>query len=475
MTPARVWLVGTGPGQPGLLARQAAAVIADADVIRHIEECDAGILRLAPQNADIAPFAGADEVVKLAQAGKQVVVLYPGDPYAFGSGALLAEHLAHLRVDFEVIPGILLETAAAALSGVPLTVEGRTASIMLGVGSGDSVAVRLAPGWWESGVQALLEAGHSPDAQAVIIARPGGSDQRRVLAPLKEVVEVAKKAGLDGQAVLVLGPGVAFDDRLDTSSRRSLHGRRVLITRARHEVEPLRKELSRLGATVLEAPTIEIRALPVGARFRTAVDRLAMTDLVLFTTANAVATFFTQLYSTGHDARQLHNSRVCAVGAETARALELRGIKPDLFADDYSAESLSQVLQDSGLGRASVLVPRAEGARDALMGLLVRGGFKVELLPVYRAVRPVGCLRQIMGLVSDGGIDVVTFTSSITAINFVSAFPAGDLPAGLEQTLVACMGPVTADTVRRLGLRVDIVAREYTTLGLAAAVGEALG
>ncbi|HVB76725.1 MAG TPA: uroporphyrinogen-III synthase [Candidatus Nitrosotalea sp.] len=472
---ARVWLVGTGPGQAQLLTRQAAAVIAEAEVLRHVEDCDPGILRLAARGADVGAYRGVEEILGLAELGRRVAVLYPGDPYIFGSGATLADRLARAGHDFDAIPGLLMETAAATIGGVPLSVEGRSASVMLGIGRGDSGAVRLAPGWWESGVRAVLDSGRSPQSPAAIITHPGESGQRRVTAALGNVVEAARRAGLEGQAVLLLGPGVELGDRLDTGARRPLHGRRVLITRARHEAGPLGKELSGLGASVLEAPTIEIRALPVGARFKAAVERLPLTRLLVFTTANAVTAFFEQLGSLDRDARHLHQCRVCAIGSETARALESRGVRPDMVADDYSAESLSRVLQGEELEGARVLVPRAEGARDALMGLLVRRGFRVDQLPVYRAVRPAGCRQQIMAHIDAGGIDVVTFTSSATAINFVSAFTNGELPTRLRETLVACMGPVTADTLSRIGMRVDIVAREFTIHGLAAAIAEALG
>ena len=472
--PGRVWLVGAGPGQPSLLTQRAAEVIGEAQVVRHVAECDAAILRLAKTSADVGPYRDAEEVVQLATEGCRVAVLYPGDPYAFGDGAALAQCLERAGQDFDVVPGVLLETAAPALSGVPLTLEGRSASILLGIGRGDSVVVRLPPGWWESGIQALVDAGHDPESPAALITHPGLIAQRRVNGRLDEVAEVARRSGMDGEAVLVLGAGVRLGDRLDTGARRPLHGRRILVTRARHQVTELRRELSLLGATVLEAPTIEIRPLPRGQRFKTAVERLAATKLVVFTTANAVDVFFEGLYTFGRDARHLHGCRVCAIGQETARAVEARGIRPELVAGEYSAKSLDEALAGWDLERARVLVPRAEGTRDALRALLARRGAIVDLLPVYRTVRPAGCRETILGLAASGGLHAVTFTSSSTAINFVSAFPGDEITEVLDGTRVACMGPVTADTVRRLGVRVDIVASEYTTRGLASAIVEAL-
>jgi len=471
---SRVRLVGVGPGHPGLATVQAVEAVKEADVIRNCDGCGAGLLHLAPPNADIAPLESIDEVIRLSRSGRKVTVLFPGNPYAFSNGSEMADRLHRAGIDFEAVPGLIVELAAPVMSGIPLTIEGRSASIGFGlVTGGETVVLRLASGWWESGISALLQNGRSPETPAALILNPGLPGQHRVSAALGELARKAATYGLRGDALLVLGPGVAMADRLDTLSKRPLHGHRILITRARHQVDPFRRELVDLGAAVVEIPTIEIRRLPADDRVKNAIQNLDRTALVIFASANAVDIFFQMLLTAGADARALHNSKLCAIGQETAEALVARGLRPELVTSEYTAEGLANALEGWELNRLRVLVPRAEVARDALPSLLANRGAQVEILPVYRAVCPADAGPALMRLFEGEGVDVITFTASSTVSNFVRAFPEDRLPAVLGDAEIACMGPVTADTARKLGLPVSIVAREYTTHGLVQAIAEA--
>jgi uroporphyrinogen III methyltransferase/synthase len=473
---AAVKLVGIGPGIASQVTVQAIDAIKEADVVRHPEGCEPVLLSFARPGADVQVMRSNQEVVELAAEGRRVAVLFPGDPYAFSNGTQLADILLRSSLDFEVVPGLLLETAAPVMSGIPLTVSGKTASVALGRPRPDiaeTLVMRLQPGFWDAGVKTALDAGRSPDEPAAIIVNPGHSGQERLAAPLAEMSRIAASKGLAGDALLVLGPGVELADRLDTLSRRPLHGRTVLITRARHQVEPFRRQLIELGARTLEIPTIEIRRLPGDDAVREAIATLPETRLVIFTSANAVAIFFDLLFEQGGDARKLSHSKVCAIGPETARALEDHGIRADLIAGEYTADELGAALEGWDLKGARVLVPRAKIARDALPALLSQRGANVAVLPVYETVCPEGAVEALHRLFQRGGVDAVSFTSSSTVYNFVKAFSSG-LPDALDSCLVACIGPVTADTARQLGMRVDIIAREYTTRGLALAIAEAL-
>src|SRR5258705_55698 len=344
---SRVRLVGIGPGHPGLATVQAVEAIKDAEIIRCCDGCGAALLHLASARADIGPLESAEEIVRLARTGRKVAVLFPGNPYAFSNGSDIAAKLERAEIDFEAVPGLIVELAAPVMSGIPLTIEGRSASIGLGLVKGrETVVLRLASGWWESGISKLLADGRKADTPAALIVNPGQPGQHRVTAPLGELARKAATYGLRGDALLVLGPGVDMAERLDTLSRRPLHGRRVLITRARHQVDGFRRELVDLGA-------------------------------------------------------------------------------------------------------------------------------EVEILPVYRAVCPPDAGPALLRLFDGEGVDVITFTSSSTVYNFVRAFPEDRLPAILGDAEIACMGPVTADSARKLGLGVSIVAREYTTHGLVQAIAEA--
>ena len=466
--------MGVGPGHPGLATVQAVEAIREADVIRHSDGCGAGLLHFAGPGADIGPLDSTEEVVRLARLGRKVTVLFPGNPYAFSNGSQVAERLQRAGVDFEAVPGLILELAAPVMSGIPLTIEGRSASIGFGLVKGaETVVLRLASGWWESGISALLADGRKSDTPAALILNPGQPGQHRVGAPLGELARKAATYGLRGDALLVVGPGVEMAEQLDTLAKRPLHGRRVLITRARHQVEGFRRELVDLGAAVVEIPTLEVRPMPMDDRVRKAIASLGRTALVIFASANAVDIFYKMLVETGSDSRALHVSKLCAIGQETAEMLEKHGLRPELVTSEYTAEGLAKALEGWEMEGIRVLVPRAEVARDALPSLLAMRGAEVEILPVYQSVCPAEAGPALLRLFGAEGVDVVTFTSSSTVANFVRAFPEDRLPAVLGDAEIACMGPVTADTARKLGLRVDIVAREYTTHGLVQAIVEA--
>jgi len=194
---------------------------------------------------------------------------------------------------------------------------------------------------------------------------------------------------------------------------------------------------------------------------------------VIFASANAVDIFFQMLFATHADARVFHSSKICAIGQETAESLERHGLRPELVTSEYTAEGLAKALEGWEMRGMRVLVPRADVARDALPSLLANRGAEVEILPVYKSLCPPAAAPSLLHLFTHEGVDVITFTSSSTVANFVRAFPEDRLPAILGDAEIACMGPVTADTARKLGLSVSIVAREYTTHGLVQAIAEA--
>ena len=459
----RVHLVGIGPGSPGLITVRAAEAIRAADVIRHPAGVDVAILALARPGAVIGPAKGWDEVVQLAKHDHRVAVLFRGDPFAFGDGSGLAEVLHAEGIEFEVVPGVLVEAAGAAISGISPDQLGKPG------GTGDTSAFRVAAGEVKARVAALLAEGHPPDLAAAVILNPGAPGQRTVLAPLRHLAGAASEH-LEGELVIVVGPGVERASRLDSLAGRPLHGRRVLVTRARHQAEEFHRHLSELGAWVIDVPTIEVRPLRVDAAVRDAIGRLDDTQLVVFASANAVEIFFDMLFELRRDARALRNSRLCAIGPETARTLEAHGLRPELVSGEYTAEGLAETLGNWDLTNARILVPRARQNRDALPAILAKRGAEVEILPVYELACPPGASVALHALFEDDPVDAVTFTSTATVVNFAGSFAGDELGTLLAKTRVACMGPVTADTARRLGMRVDIIAGEYTTRGLAQAV-----
>jgi uroporphyrinogen III methyltransferase/synthase len=459
----RVHLVGIGPGSPGLVTMRAAEAIRGADVIRHPAGVDVAILALARPGAVTDRFKGADEIVQLSRHDHRVAVLFRGDPFTFSDGGELAATLQAEGIEFEVVPGVLIEAAGPAISGITPDLLGKPGS------NGETAAFRISAGEVRARVADLLAAGHPPDGKAALIVNPGAPGQRKLVATLRRLA-TSGGGHLEGDIVLVVGPGVERGRFLDSLAGRPLHGRRVLVTRARHQAEEFHRHLADLGAWVIDIPTIEVRPLRVDAEVRNAISRLDETQLVVFASANAVEIFFDMLFELHRDARALRNSRLCAIGPETARSLEAHGLRPEWVSGEYTAEGLAETLGNWDLSNARILVPRARQNRDSLPAILAKRGAMVEILPVYELACPAGAAEALHSAFAHAPVDVVTFTSTATVVNFAGSFAAEELDELLEGTQVACMGPVTADTARRLGMRVDIIAGEYTTRGLAQAV-----
>lgn len=460
---SRVHLVGIGPGSPGLVTLKAAEAIRQADIIRHPPEVEPAILGMARPGAVIGPYREADEIIQLARHDHRVTVLFHGDPFALGFGASLALRLRQEEVEFEVVPGVLAEAAGPAISGISPDHLGRPGSAL------GTQAFRLSVSEVASMVHTLVAAGRDPAADAALIVNPGRAGQRKLVGPLSELpgkVETVR----DSDLVLVVGPGVEAAESLDSLAGRPLHGRRVLVTRARQQAEEFHRHLADLGAWVVDIPTIEVRPLRIDAGVRDAVDRLDQTQLVVFASVNAVEIFFDMLFELGRDARALRNSRLCAIGPETARSLEVHGLVPELVSGEYTAEGLAETLGSWDLTGARILVPRARQNRDGLPSILAKRGAEVVILPVYELACPSSASVALHRLLEVDPVDVVTFTSTATVVNFAGSFGSEDLDSLMARTKVACMGPVTADTARRLGMRVDIIAGEYTARGLAQAV-----
>jgi len=459
----RVYLVGIGPGSPGLVTIKAAEAIRSADIVRHPEDVEPAILGMSRPGAVVGPFREADEIVQLAKHDHRVAVLYHGDPFVLGDGARLALRLEAEGIDFEVVPGVLAEAAGPAISGISPD------RLVMAGGEPGTESQRLTTAEVPIVVAALIAEGRDRRAPAAVILNPGRAGQRKLVAPLGELPALAATLR-EAELVLVVGPGVERAERLDSLAGRPLNGRRVLVTRARQQAEEFHRHLADLGAWVVDVPTIEVRPVRIDAKVRDAIDRLDRTRLVVFASVNAVEIFFDMLFELGRDARSLRNSRICAIGPETARALEGHGLVPDLVSGEYTAEGLAETLANQDLTGARILVPRARQNRDGLPAILAQRGAEVEILPVYELACPKGAADALHNLLGADPVDVVTFTSTATVVNFAGSFQDDDLDALLDRTRVACMGPVTADTARRLGMRVDIIAGEYTARGLAQAV-----
>jgi uroporphyrinogen III methyltransferase/synthase len=492
-----VYLVGAGPGDPRLATRRALELIARADVIVHDRLVADELLREARLDAERIyvgkqPGAGSadqleinDLLVARAQEGKTVVRLKGGDPFVFGRGGEEAAALAQAGIRFEIVPGVTAGVAAPAYAGIPLTHRDEASAVAFVTGHEDAGKETSAIDWGaiaafpgtlvfymglsnlELLAERLIEHGRSPAEPAAVVERGSLPGQRTVSGPLSSIAEIAAAHRMRPPAITVVGKVTALREQLAWLERAPLHGKKVVVTRARAQASGLAGRLTELGAEVIEAPVIRIEPRADDAEVADAVRRLAdgAYDLVCLTSPNGADLLLSAIAREGHDARVLAGTTLAAIGPGTARALRSRGLGADVMPEQSVAEALAAALESRGVEGSSVLVARAAEARDVLPDSLRAAGAKVDIVALYDTVHEQLDPDRIAQVAE---ADYVTFTSSSTVRNLVEAIGGvGRLP---QTVRVASIGPVTTQTARELGLHVDLEAQQHDIDGLVEAI-----
>ena len=500
----KVFLVGAGPGDPGLITVKGLRCLEQAQVVVYDRLMDPSLLESAPQTAERV-FVGKERgrqaltqdqinrlLVDWAAEGKLVVRLKGGDPFVFGRGGEEALALAEHDIPFEVVPGISSAIAAAAYAGIPVT-HRRVSSLFTVVsGSEDpskpestvpwEVLARtggtlvLLMGWapLQSILQTLVKEGMCRSTPVALIQWGTWTQQRTVTGCLEDIVALGQEAGMKPPVVAVIGPVVALRERIRWFDREGSRGKKVLITRSRTQASKLRELLEQAGAQPVELPSIEIAPLEDYRELDLALDQGAELNSrwVIFASTNAVDAVFARLSAQGKDARVFANATIGAIGPATAQALAQQGIRADFVPASSTSEAVVAELSEiDGTGRdwtgVPVLLPGADIGREVLAEGLTKLGAQVRRVTAYRTVTATGASDRARQLLQEG-VDVVTFTSSSTVRNLMDLL--GSDKELLASSLIACIGPVTAATAAELGLRVDLVAKEATVEGMVQAL-----
>ncbi|MBI4337903.1 MAG: uroporphyrinogen-III C-methyltransferase [Chloroflexi bacterium] len=494
--PGKVYLVGAGPGDPGLITVKGLRLLERAEAVVYDRLVGSRLLEHAPAKAhlvDVGKERGArrmsqEEIntllVRLAREGKRVVRLKGGDPFLFGRGGEEAESLAAAGIPFEVVPGVTSALAVPAYAGIPVTHRGVAASLAIVTGSEDPAKVSSQVDWGALAkadtlvvlmgmetlpqvTKALVEAGRPVDTPAALIEWGTLPRQRTVTGTLADIAQRAQAQGIRPPTITVVGNVVRLRERLRWFDNLPLLGKRVLVTRTRQQAGVLAEMLAQQGAWPVEVPAIAIEPLKDLAPLDAALGRLSEYTWAVFTSANAVDLLFGRLRALGRDARSLGGTRVAAIGPGTARALDQHGIVADLTPGEAVSEGLAEALAPSVESGQRVLLPRALEGRPTLPEALRRLGAMVDEVPLYRTVCPEDTPQQVRQALEEG-IDAVTFTSSSTVRHLVDALQGN--VALLSRATVACIGPITAQTAKELGLSVTLVAQEHTVEGLVQAL-----
>jgi uroporphyrinogen III methyltransferase/synthase len=493
----KVYLVGAGPGDPGLLTLKGREVLEKAEVVIYDYLANEELLKFAPAGAEriYVGKKGGDHTLGqeginalLVEKGREhiVVRLKGGDPYIFGRGGEEAQALVENGVAFEAVPGISAAAAVPAYAGIPLSHRDFTSTIAFITGheradkeegeskiAWDKISTGAGTLVFFMGVRNLpqicgnlIKHGRSADTPIALIRWGTTPMQQTVSGTLSDIVDKVREANLQPPAVIVVGEVVTCRDELNWFERRPLFGRRIVVTRAREQASDFRAKLEELGASCIEFPTIEVVPPPSWAPLDEAISVLSDYDWIIFTSVNGVKSFLGRLQAAGKDARDLHGIRLAAIGPKTAEALETVMLKPDLVPSEYRAEAILEGLEGHSVETKRFLMPRAMVAREILPEKLRQRGATVDVVPAYQTVLPDRDAPKIRSLLTDGRIDCITFTSSSTVSNFFELVGKEEFEACKERVAVACIGPITAETAAGFGLKTSIMPSEYTIGGL---------
>jgi uroporphyrinogen III methyltransferase/synthase len=497
---SKVYLVGAGPGDPELITLKAARCLAEADVVIYDRLVDNRLLEEATAKAEliyVGKKAGHHTLkqpeinqllVNKAKEGKIVVRLKGGDPFLLGRGGEEAEALAENNIPFEVVPGVTSATAVPAYAGIPVTHRSFASSFAVITGHEDPAKGDSSIAWDKlaTGVDTLvflmgmgnlaqiadelIKNGRSPSTPVAIIREGTTPRQQTLVGTIADIAAKAAKSGIESPALIVIGDVVRLKERLSWFDKQPLFGKRVLVTRTRKQASVLSRLLARRGALTVELPTIEIEVISDNKELDQAIAHLSDYSWLIFTSANGVGIFFGRLRALGRDARELGQIKLCAIGPATAAALERFGLIADRIPQEYVSTAIADSFKDEDISGKRILLPRAEGATPELVNRLGQLGAKIDEIVIYRAVSPKSGIENGKQMLLAGEIDITTFTSSSTVEHLVSLL--GSKWEAVNQTRVACIGPITAETAARLGVRVDVVAKEHTIRGLVQALIE---
>jgi len=497
----KVYLIGAGPGDPGLFTLKGKRCLGEADVVVYDYLANPRLLRYAKPGAEliyVGKQAGKhtlpqEEIGRLlvarAREGKAVARLKGGDPFIFGRGGEEAEELAAAGIPFEVVPGVTAAVAAPAYAGIPLTHRDFTSTVAFVTGHEDPTKVETGIAWDKIAtgigtlvffmgigqlpeiVEQLVRHGRAPATPAAVVRWGTRAEQEVVTGTLENLVE--KCRGMKPPALIVVGEVVTLREKLRWFETLPLSGRRILITRAREQASGFAAVLEAAGAEVMEFPTIGFAPPESWAPLDAAVARLREYQWVIFTSANGVRFFWERLQAAGRDTRDLAGITVCAIGPATAAALKSVGIRADLVPTEFKAEALVAAIQ-AGFGAEAiagsrVLLARAAEAREVIPEELERLGAQVDVVAAYRTIKSDSDADAIRAMLREGKIHAVTFTSSSTVKHFLDLV-GGEAEMLLRGVVVASIGPITAQTAARHGIVSHIVPENYTIPALAEAL-----
>lgn len=490
----KVWLVGAGPGEPDLITWRGRELLERAEVVLYDALSHPELLELCPQAQliDVGKRYGERAtpqgeittlLLQFARAGQRVVRLKGGDPLVFARGAEEALALAEAGVPFEIVPGITSPIGAAAFAGISLTHRDLSSSVTFITGS-DQDGKEWSPEAWqklatatgticvlmgmrrlEEITAALLAGGRSRETPAAVVQWGARPEQRTIVGTLGDIAERARQAGLRSPAIVFVGEVVSLRSALAWYEAKPLFGKRILVPRPLHQARATSAAIRERGARAVLRPALDIAPPPDPGALERAILGAASYDWVVFTSVNGVLALERVLEGTGKDARIFGTARLAVIGEKTAAALRRLGLRADLVAPEYIAESLSEALLAELAPQSRVLLVRALVARALLPEALAAAGHHVDIVAAYETNAVSGSELRALQAALETEVDVVLFTSSSMVDAVVTAL-GSEARRVLSGLLVASIGPVTSATLGKHGIPIGARADVHTVDGL---------
>lgn len=496
----KVYLIGAGPGDPGLLGLKAKECLETADAVVYDRLADPRIIEFCRKDAEMVYVGKASAnhtmrqpdinklLVKLAAEGKTVARLKGGDPFVFGRGGEEAIELLEAGLPFEFVPGVTSAIAVAEYAGIPVTHRHVATSFAVITGHEDPTKGESTINWqglatavdtlvFLMGVEnierissQLIANGRSADCPAAVIRWGTRPEQRTLITTVGQAAADVKATGMKPPAIFLVGEVVKLREQLQWFDNKPLFGKTVVVTRARAQASALTKKLEAQGARVLEVPAIKIVPPTDFAPLDKAIAEIDTYKWLILTSVNGVEYFFDRLLKAGKDSRALCGVKIAAIGSATAEALKGYGITADLIPSAYKAEELADALAADTKAGDKLLLARAKVARNVLPERLRALGAQVDVVTAYETVADCQNKEELLEALESGEASLVTFTSSSTVTNLLDVL--GDKKDLLNKVALAAIGPVTAETLEKHGLKPAVSAAEYTIDGLMTAIEE---
>jgi uroporphyrinogen III methyltransferase/synthase len=489
----KVYLVGAGPGDPGLLTLRAKELLSRADAVVYDALIHPQILEFISPQAErifrghrakksaLSQMQINQRLIQLAKAGYMTVRLKGGDPFVFGRGAEEILALVKAKIPFEVVPGVSSAIAVPAYAGIPVTHRDINSSLTIVTGHETPSKGNTQVDWknlaenkgtlvflmglhsLKNVSEKLVTAGKNPKTPSAVIQRGTTPRQKTVVGTLGTIFKLTAKAKLIPPAILVVGDVVGLRSKVYWLQHKPLYGLRILMTRTRSQSSYLSGLMTEEGAEVIEIPTIDIHPLPMSRAAKTKVEKISEYDWIVLASPNAVDVFMNNLKQLNKSSLNISNVKIACVGESTAKTLSQYGLKADLVPKDYKQEGLIKAFQKLLVKDQKFLFASAKDGREILIHFLKRKGGLVDFWPIYENKIPFGTRERLVHLFqNEGGVDLLTFASSSSVDNFYGVFTPAERLKWLKKIPVAVIGPVTAASVKKWGGKVVVMPKKYT-------------